>query len=238
MEGLVFQYAGPIASFGTVATGEHRRTEASPTKSGILGLVGAALGVDRKDAEFFARAHKSLGFASRTEGNSTLFTDFHTVQTLKEVQAKRIFPRTRADAMQAEEGLYTTVTRRDYVSDVYARIALWTRGSSDPLLSEIEEGLRSPVFSLYLGRRACPPMLPFHPQRVAGRSPRELLDAAEFPNAELLDMSRLLSSHLLYTWEDDSTGSDSIRIRRDAYDGSGPRRFLQREESWATEVRS
>lgn len=39
----------PFASFGGLAVGERRGCERQPTRSALIGLLGAALGIDRAD---------------------------------------------------------------------------------------------------------------------------------------------------------------------------------------------
>ena len=51
METLVFQLEAPLSSWGDVAVGEYRPTAEYPGQSAILGLLAAALGIDRLDTE-------------------------------------------------------------------------------------------------------------------------------------------------------------------------------------------
>ncbi|PAP57596.1 type I-E CRISPR-associated protein Cas5/CasD, partial [Salmonella enterica subsp. enterica serovar Braenderup] len=47
---LVFQLHGPMASWGVDAPGEVRHSQAQPSRSALLGLLAAALGI-RRDEE-------------------------------------------------------------------------------------------------------------------------------------------------------------------------------------------
>ena len=49
MEYLVFRLYGPMASWGQAAVGGDRPTAMAPGKAAIIGLLGAALGVERDD---------------------------------------------------------------------------------------------------------------------------------------------------------------------------------------------
>ena len=51
MDFLVFQLQAPLAAWGDIAVGECRPTMAYPGQSALLGLLAAALGVRREDAE-------------------------------------------------------------------------------------------------------------------------------------------------------------------------------------------
>ncbi len=48
---LVFRLYGPLASWGDIAVGEQRPTTPHPSKSAVLGLIAAALGVRRDEEE-------------------------------------------------------------------------------------------------------------------------------------------------------------------------------------------
>ena len=56
-----------MASFGSLAVGERRPSANRPTKSQTLGMVAAALGIERTEEERLAALRDSLGFAARVE---------------------------------------------------------------------------------------------------------------------------------------------------------------------------
>ena len=49
MSTLLLRLAGPLQSWGTDSKFEVRRTENEPSKSGVIGLVAAALGIRRNE---------------------------------------------------------------------------------------------------------------------------------------------------------------------------------------------
>ena len=71
--------------------------------------------------------------------------------------------------------LGTILSRRDYRVDLLAFTALWARGfeqaEARPRLDEIVVAMRSPHYVPYLGRKACPLMLPLDPQVVVAADP-------------------------------------------------------------------
>ena len=131
MSTLLLRLAAPLQSWGVNAKFEKRRTSRMPTKSGVLGLVAAALGIQRNDEEGLEKL-RSLRFGVRTDREGVLLRDFHTAKS--------------------EKAAY--VTNRYYLSDAVFLAAL---EGEDPLLREIDTALHAPVFPLFLGRRACPP---------------------------------------------------------------------------------
>ena len=57
MEGkklLILRLEGPLQAWGSDSKWDRRDTEAFPTKSGVVGLLGCALGLERNDPELVA----------------------------------------------------------------------------------------------------------------------------------------------------------------------------------------
>ncbi len=77
---------GPLQSWGVDSRYEQRETAAFPTKSGIIGLLAAALGIDKHAASeapllapYAALRLSVLRFPRAISRRSGRFTDFHTV---------------------------------------------------------------------------------------------------------------------------------------------------------------
>ena len=136
MATLLLRLAGPLQSWGIDSKFETRRTNDFPTKSGVVGLIAAALGYSRDDPLDTLTA---LNFGIRIDKEGDLLTDYHT-----------------AKAQTKKEESY--VTNRFYLAD-----AIFVAGleSNDiKFLKELEKALKAPVFPLYLGRRSCIPTMP------------------------------------------------------------------------------
>ena len=125
-----------------------RRTCEAPTKSGVVGLLCAALGVGRREAgdEGWLTRLNALAMAVRIDATGVRWWDYHTIgarQTLR--QANR---GARTDAL---------LSRREYLCDARFLVAL----QGDPtLITQLEAALRAPRWTLYLGRKCCPPARP------------------------------------------------------------------------------
>src|SRR5687768_6196821 len=117
----VFTLAGPLASFGGVAGNERRGSLARPGHSLLVGLVAAALGIRRNEEARLAGLSGACRFAVRADASGQLLVDYHTVQTAKERRGFR--PQTRR-ALLAEGDLVTTLTEREYRTDVCFTVAL------------------------------------------------------------------------------------------------------------------
>lgn len=141
MATLLLRLAGPLQAWGQDSKFETRRTNREPTKSGVIGLLAAALGIRRGDDLALQRLC-GLRFGVRFDQEGRLLVDYHTAATEKD----------------RKEGKTTYQTWRHYLSDAAFLVGL--ESEDQALLSELQTALRYPVFPLFLGRRACPPTLP------------------------------------------------------------------------------
>lgn len=135
MATLLLRLAAPLQAWGSDSKFETRKTDREPTKSGVVGLLAAALGLRRDDTEGLARLN-GLRFAVRADQEGSLLVDFHTAKS--------------------RDTSY--VTYRHYLQDAVFLAGL--ESEDEALLRELEAALRHPVYPLYLGRRSCPPTLP------------------------------------------------------------------------------
>lgn len=168
-EVLCFTLAAPMASFGAVAGNMSRGTLDRPGHSLIVGIIGAALGLERSDARLLALSD-GLRVAVAMDRPGRPLRDYHTVQTVKERKGFR--PATRRQALD-EGDRNTIITERDYLTDVRATVGVM-RESGPFTLAEMAEVLLHPRFTLFLGRKSCPLALPVAPQIVT----TDAIDAA------------------------------------------------------------
>jgi len=176
---LLFRLYGPLAAWGEIAVGERRASWDRPSKSSVLGLVAGALGLRRDQESDHVALHSGLGFAVRVDRPGSLLRDFHTAQVPPAAVMRNRNDWTRADELAVDD-LGTIVSWRDYLADSMATAALWT-APSGPGLEPLAVALRRPVFAPYLGRKSCPPTLPFAPLVVEAAG---LLDAFVAYDAE------------------------------------------------------
>lgn len=133
MSTLLLRLAAPLQAWGIDSKFEVRRTNREPSKSGVIGLLAAALGL-RRDADLSELS--ALRFGVRVDRNGEVIKDFHMAK--------------------AEKTSY--LTYRYYLSDAIFLVGLESENRS--ILEKIERALRNPCFPLFLGRRSCPPTLP------------------------------------------------------------------------------
>ncbi|MBM3359245.1 MAG: type I-E CRISPR-associated protein Cas5/CasD [Betaproteobacteria bacterium] len=168
MRYLLFTPYAPLASWGDVAVGEFRPSFNYPSRSAVLGLLGAALGLDRGDEDAHEALHIGYGVAVAVYEDGRLLRDYHTAQVPGTSSMKGRPHRTRADELAVlRDDLNTILSTRDYRQDAVNLICLWSK--ADPArwtLDELNAALNEPRFVLYLGRKSCPPALPLNPEIV------------------------------------------------------------------------
>ena len=168
-EFLIFRLWGPMASWGEIAVGERRGSWGRPSRSGVLGLVAAALGIERSDAPAHQQLEEGLGLAVRVNHPGKPLRDYHTAQSPSQKRGLRWA--TRRDELNPASDLNTILSERGYYTEMNGLIALWARGACSTYpLAQIEARLAEPVFTLYLGRKACPLGLPPAARLVSAES--------------------------------------------------------------------
>ena len=83
MATLLLRLAAPLQAWGADSKFETRKTNREPTKSGVIGLLAAALGLRRDDCEALTRL-TGLRFGVRVEREGQLLVDYHTAKTQDE----------------------------------------------------------------------------------------------------------------------------------------------------------
>ncbi len=162
---------GPMQSWGFASRFQRRTTALHPTKSGVIGLIAAAMGIDKHAPEEPVRIGElaALGFTCLAiprprpgvkqpelgEPNHWLEVrrqeDYHTVEGTRRASGK------------TDDG--TVQTYRQYLLD--ARFAAFLAGER-ALLARVAEKLADPVWGVWLGRKCCLPAMPVLVPSLAG----------------------------------------------------------------------
>lgn len=144
---LMMRLEGPMQAWGTHTYEDYRPSNLFPTRSGLLGLIGACIGIGRNDRVGLESLAASVRFtvrADETDGRVSLrLRDYHTVQ-----EARR--------ANRAPRVGETIQTWREYLFDTAFTIAVSGAAGATRGLDEIAEALRRPLYTPSLGRRSCP----------------------------------------------------------------------------------
>jgi CRISPR system Cascade subunit CasD len=128
-----------MQSWGTRSRFTERDTANEPSKSGVIGLLCAALGRSRSATLDDLTA---LTFGVRVDRPGRIERDYHTAADVPNTGGKN---------------RKTVVSRRFYLADAVFLVGL--QGDAD-LLTEIDKALHQPRWPLFLGRKAFPPTPP------------------------------------------------------------------------------
>ncbi|WP_020161335.1 type I-E CRISPR-associated protein Cas5/CasD [Methylobacter marinus] len=153
---LIIKLQGAMQAWGGHTYEDYRPSLIFPTRSAIVGLLGACLGIEREDINALNALDKSFQLTVRAnkrkierrksaEDKFVLMqkiTDFHTVQQARKVDGK---PRTEA-----------IVSRREYLCDAEFTLALAFAQDADYGLEQAKQAIQKPVYTPFLGRRSCP----------------------------------------------------------------------------------
>lgn len=170
---LVFGLSGPLAAFGSPAVGERRPVDDRPTRSGVLGIVAACLGIDRSDEQALMALSEDTSVAVRSDRVGRLLLDFHTVEAPR---LGKVPFSTRREELAASKTT-TVISYREYRSEAEATVVISASGDRVPNVEAMADALRRPVFAPYLGRRSCPVGEPFWPLVVEAETIEGALEA-------------------------------------------------------------
>lgn len=145
MPTLLIRLVGPMQSWGTTSRFDERDTGKEPSKSGVVGLLAAARGIDRENwADLEPLTRLSVGV--RHDRPGVLKRDYQTAGCATTDTI------VRADGTQAKDGV---VSRRFYLADAAFLVGLETGDLS--LLADVHRALQDPVWPLALGRKSYVP---------------------------------------------------------------------------------
>lgn len=141
MATLLMRLQGPMQSWGTTSRFDERDTQLEPSKSGVIGLVCAALGRDRAEP---IDDLATLRMGVRIDREGVPMRDYQTATGIMAATGKVDLSR-------------TVVSPRFYLADAVFLVGL---EGDRPLLEMVAEALRQPVWPLSLGRKSFVPSKP------------------------------------------------------------------------------
>ena len=157
MPTLLLRLAGPMQSWGTTSRFDERDSQLEPSKSGVLGLLCAALGRDRAEPVADLAA---LRMGVRVDREGLLMRDYQTATGVLIAATAKPDPKR------------TVVSPRYYLADAAFLVGL--EGSGNALLAECHAALKAPRWPLALGRKSYPPSLPVWLEQDAAIHPGTL----------------------------------------------------------------
>jgi CRISPR system Cascade subunit CasD len=141
---LLLRLAGPMQSWGTQSRFTHRDTDLEPSKSGVIGLLCAAMGKPRGDLTAIKEL-AGLKMGIRVDRQGILKRDYHTAQNIA-----------KAGGGPSKD---CEISNRFYLADACFLIGLL---GEQNLLENVQKSLANPFWQMYLGRKSFVPGLPVY----------------------------------------------------------------------------
>lgn len=145
---LLLRFKAPMQSWGVSSRFSIRDTGKEPSKSGVIGLLCAALGISRDEAnrdnpQFFDLIRLKMSVRVLHEG--VMQKDYHTAQNIA-----------KADGGTKE----TELSNRWYLADADFLVGLESEDLE--FLEKLQNALKNPKWQLFLGRKAFVPAEPVY----------------------------------------------------------------------------
>ena len=163
---LLLRLDGPLQSWGVRARWDVRDTQPEPTKSGVIGLLGCALGYPMYDPRMETELDGGLRCGVRVESPGRVMEDYQTITDFLPAADGGYFSSgatntTSLERLRDKDATPATIiSPRFYLQDAAFLIALEERPAHAGLLGRCEEALRRPVWPTFLGRKCCIPTRP------------------------------------------------------------------------------
>ncbi len=153
---LALYFDAPLQSWGYASKFDRRTTLAHPTRSGVIGLLCAASGVDRTDAESLQKLEESLEIEVYTFRQGSRLIDYHTVGGGYDPEAQpSSICKTGDGKVRKKNGESLAVlTYREYLEDT--RCGAVVSGDAG-MIRDLAGHVENPVWGIWLGRKACVP---------------------------------------------------------------------------------
>jgi CRISPR system Cascade subunit CasD len=162
MKTLILKTEG-MSAYGLQTFDVHRRVNHFPTRSAVLGLLGAALGITRDNYQALYALSNKVKVAVQVNNTGEKMVDYHTVQAFRSPQGK------------IQKG--TKPTYREYWCDSEHTFAITADNDTVDLLAE---KVKSPEFTLFQGRKSCPLTRPLFETIVINDNPANSLKSLAY----------------------------------------------------------
>jgi CRISPR-associated protein Cas5/CasD subtype I-E len=142
-----------MQSWGTNSRLQIRRSDAYPSKSGVLGMLLCAMGIPRTEAPNVLGPLTELLMGVRLDRPGVLDWDYHTAGAGIGIRQAKGGIKYTASTKEPE----TLLSRRQYLLDASFLVAL--QGEA-VVIEQSRAALESPVWPVFLGRKCCIPSEP------------------------------------------------------------------------------
>jgi CRISPR system Cascade subunit CasD len=179
-EFLILKCQGAMQSWGGHTYEDYRPSLIFPTRSAVVGILGACLGIVREQPEQLKLLSDSFELTvlahhlrhvelrhfkgERKPRTITMhkMTDYHTVLDAR-----------RADGGKREDAI---VSRREFLCDAEFTMALSFKDLAEYNLERVLQAVKNPKYTPYLGRRSCPLQRPLFESIINAETAQKALE--------------------------------------------------------------
>ena len=176
-EFLILKLQGAMQAWGGHTYETFRPSYIFPTRSGVVGLLGACLGIERNEIQKREDLNRSFEITVKVEKRKieketyqgkkskslsiNKITDYHTI-----LEGRRANGKPRKEAI---------LSHREYINDAEFTLILDFKKDAVYSLAEIKKAIDKPVFTPFLGRRSCPLHRPLFEKVMKAKDIKEVL---------------------------------------------------------------
>ena len=189
MSVLLIRLVGPMQSWGNRSRFTERDTGLEPSKSGVIGLVCAAIGRPRNESVDDLAALKMV---VRVDNEGTIKKDYHTAENILRASGNGI--------KECEP------SNRYYLTDADFLVALAGDGT---LLEKVDTALKNPKWQIFLGRKSFVPSVPVWVNDgffSDAKDNFEVLKAQPWPRKDVISEDGSIKSRAYCKMYDENTG--------------------------------
>jgi CRISPR system Cascade subunit CasD len=161
-----------MSAYGLQTYDVHRRVSHFPTRSAIMGMLGAAKGISRSQHQVLFELSEQLHIAVQVNKAGEKIVDYHTVQNF------------RSPVGKIQTG--TKPTYREYWCDSEYTFAI---SAEQSVILDLQKAVKSPVFTLFQGRKSCPLTRPLFETVIEESNPANAIKVLHFGGKIYSDVS-------------------------------------------------
>jgi len=149
---LLLKFEAPLQAWGERSNWDRRDTSDYPTKSGVVGLLGCALGIS--NGRELSELSRKVEVGVRVDRQGRRLRDY---QTIGAGYGKRMILTAEGKLKGSPNAPYNAVVEKYYLADAVFTVAVC---GDDELIAELGKAVQSPRWPVYLGRKCCVPSRP------------------------------------------------------------------------------
>ena len=168
---VVLTLWGDLQSYGTDSMAYDRGAGDFPSRSAVTGMILCALGADGAQEELLSTMASGFHMEVQSFGERTLLDDYHTISSqykdLSQNEESKVLKDwysgmclRAAEPGKDVQGSGNKISKRQYWTNRVFFVILDFK--SKALARKVSSALLSPVGTLVLGRKCCPPKVPIH----------------------------------------------------------------------------